>query len=699
MVKGQGNSAVKFQGKGAGIFTERELGGNDLSMDEGWGIGEYGGNDVMNNMTQLKSFSPWLEQGVEGTIKKTKATKSGAHPSYLLTGFGGPQTPYTNRSGGTPSDFEQEDPSYSHYPQSNHKPQDQPLSHPPTSSHTSSYTSSQTSSHPSLPQPPSQPPSNTTNTFWMGRFPDSLPRVTNQKRVTASPGTFDFNPPPAYLCSGGLNSRKDEARGSSPMRQQPLWSPQLRVPPQQSEESSDVQQHDFSEGHRMHRGKLGGGQGGKTEITMATQRGEITHGGHPQQGVDDSLSSIDAQSQGSSGDEVERWDEGVRLEFDNMMEDVDLATPLPATTPTRDTNDVHETLLDTMNETENQKTVVKKFRRPTTQEEDIKQDTTVHVMTEGRSDTPNQEGCNDTTPQSPNANPTTSASSSFSRLTPSRPTSTSTSTSLTSTPHHNLTAPSAQDTSTSSINISTSSSTSSSILVRPMPDMSAFDCGLSTSSTGRTRVRKDDVDKGGIESPMICPPTPVRTPGVKEWKVIPEDGGTKEGGLRVRIPQWGTREDRDFAKKKVVALHKGGSNTASKKGGQEVWDDYDDEDEEDDMTFLTHFSKIGDLGMGTQSDVFKVRDRKGKVWAVKRNKKQFRGKKERKVVLREVEMMQHLQETDGLGSAKGEGKSCEFLLLFVKAWQEDKYFYSQTELCSRGNLNMFKEGMGAGWKR
>ncbi|GMH55023.1 hypothetical protein TrRE_jg4196 [Triparma retinervis] len=269
-------------------------------------------------------------------------------------------------------------------------------------------------------------------------------------------------------------------------------------------------------------------------------------------------------------------------------------------------------------------------------------------------------------------------------------TSTSTSTSLASTPplpHHHLAA----DTSTTSSanNLSTSSSSS---IVRPMPDMSAFDCGGTTSTA--LRVRKDDAYPGekGVESPMICPPTPVRTPVVKDWKG--EDGekdNEDRGGLRVRIPQWSNREDMDVGRSKVSSIHKGAGNSAASgsDNGAAAGQGWDDSDE-DEMTFLTHFSKIGDLGMGTQSDVFKVRDRKGGVWAVKRNKKQFRGKKERAVVVREVEMMQHLQ--------RGE-EHCPYLLLFVKAWQEDAYFYSQTELCSRCNLRMCMDGMGAGWKR
>jgi len=215
-----------------------------------------------------------------------------------------------------------------------------------------------------------------------------------------------------------------------------------------------------------------------------------------------------------------------------------------------------------------------------------------------------------------------------------------------------------------------------------MPDMSAFVDG----SRREGRKRREEVEKG-TDSPMICPPTPVRTPvwkgegnGKKDEKEEEESEKGGMGGmaknLRVRIPQWGTREDREVARKKVGTVQ-GAMNVG------------DDDEGEDDMTFLTHFSKIGDLGMGTQSDVFKVRDRKGGVWAVKRNKKQFRGKKERAVAIREVEVMQTLQKP----------QPCPYLLLFVKAWQEDAYFYSQTELCSRGNLRMCMDGMGVGWRR
>ncbi|GMH52447.1 hypothetical protein TrRE_jg173, partial [Triparma retinervis] len=85
-----GSAAVKSQGKGAGIFppspskafgpssaplspvrcpqsdgTPVNAGPDYHTMDEGWGSSEEGGRKgigTMNNMTTLKSFSPWLEQ-------------------------------------------------------------------------------------------------------------------------------------------------------------------------------------------------------------------------------------------------------------------------------------------------------------------------------------------------------------------------------------------------------------------------------------------------------------------------------------------------------------------------------------------------------------------------------------------------------------------------------------------------------------
>ena len=106
------------------------------------------------------------------------------------------------------------------------------------------------------------------------------------------------------------------------------------------------------------------------------------------------------------------------------------------------------------------------------------------------------------------------------------------------------------------------------------------------------------------------------------------------------------------------------------------------------LTFFTGFTKLGDLGVGTFADVFKVRSNSdGMLWAIKRNKKQFRGRKDRTKAMQEVQVMQKLQSNC----------DCAYLLRFVKAWQEDAYFYSQLELCSRGTVRRLIDALSVDW--
>lgn len=113
------------------------------------------------------------------------------------------------------------------------------------------------------------------------------------------------------------------------------------------------------------------------------------------------------------------------------------------------------------------------------------------------------------------------------------------------------------------------------------------------------------------------------------------------------------------------------------------------------VSMSTSFEILGILGRGTFADVFKVRSRKdGKQYAVKKHRRQFRGKRDREITLSEVRHMQRLQSTNN-HSAKS--SYCLYLLFFYQAWQEDGHFFCQTELCCRDTCREFMDALRLHW--
>ncbi|OEU21382.1 kinase-like protein [Fragilariopsis cylindrus CCMP1102] len=115
------------------------------------------------------------------------------------------------------------------------------------------------------------------------------------------------------------------------------------------------------------------------------------------------------------------------------------------------------------------------------------------------------------------------------------------------------------------------------------------------------------------------------------------------------------------------------------------------------ISFSEDFEILSSLGSGTFADVYKVRLKSDDhLYAVKRNRRQFRGKRDRDMALAEVQSMQQLQSvfantSDENAHKANLEKNCYslYLLFFHRAWQEDGYFYSQTELCSGSQLDAF----------
>jgi len=132
------------------------------------------------------------------------------------------------------------------------------------------------------------------------------------------------------------------------------------------------------------------------------------------------------------------------------------------------------------------------------------------------------------------------------------------------------------------------------------------------------------------------------------------------------------------------------------------------------VSFADDFEILGSLGSGAFADVYKVRLKSdNNLYAVKRNRRQFRGKRDRDVALAEVQSMQRLQSVFASHNTSGDKKNEEhfksisseynrncyslYLLFFYRAWQDDGYFYSQTELCCRDTCREMLDSLRFLW--
>jgi len=121
------------------------------------------------------------------------------------------------------------------------------------------------------------------------------------------------------------------------------------------------------------------------------------------------------------------------------------------------------------------------------------------------------------------------------------------------------------------------------------------------------------------------------------------------------------------------------------------------------ISFTNNFENLGQLGSGAFADVFKVRSRTdGQLYAVKRNRRQFRGKRDRDLAMTEVRTMQKLQNVVANNTAENNGKvigsKTLYLLFFYRAWQEEGYFFCQTELCCRDTCRELMESLKLYWE-
>ena len=113
------------------------------------------------------------------------------------------------------------------------------------------------------------------------------------------------------------------------------------------------------------------------------------------------------------------------------------------------------------------------------------------------------------------------------------------------------------------------------------------------------------------------------------------------------------------------------------------------------ISLTNNFDVVSTLGSGTFADVYKVISKTDhRAYAIKRNRRQFRSKRDREVLLSEVRCMQRLQsqmtlaphsqqKNDDPSSAANASDYSIYLLFFYQAWQEDGHIFCQTELCCR----------------
>jgi serine/threonine protein kinase len=124
------------------------------------------------------------------------------------------------------------------------------------------------------------------------------------------------------------------------------------------------------------------------------------------------------------------------------------------------------------------------------------------------------------------------------------------------------------------------------------------------------------------------------------------------------------------------------------------------------ISFSADFENLGKLGSGAFADVYKVRSKVDQqLYAVKRNRRHFRGKRDRDMAMAEVRIMQRLQSVcaeRGMSFPNDKKEITKnsyslYLLFFFRAWQEEGHFFCQTELCCRDTCREMKLALGSEW--
>ncbi|CAM9352141.1 unnamed protein product [Phaeothamnion confervicola] len=243
-----------------------------------------------------------------------------------------------------------------------------------------------------------------------------------------------------------------------------------------------------------------------------------------------------------------------------------------------------------------------------------------------------------------------------------------------------------------SINVSLASSGGSSAS-RPMPDQDAFE---PAQSQHRRRRAGSAVTAAAAASPapagMHCPPTPVRTPS---WAHDAE----LSAGLGLHRRASSLRQNKVLACSSglvsAAAAAVGGDGggkvgiTGAAAGGGDADRNADDggggaaaaSAAVRAVEFARDFVSQGRIGEGAFAVVFRATCKAdGGVYAIKKSKRPFRSRRDRERCMMEVRTLQRLG-------------TCPYIVRFDRAWQEDGFFYCQTELCELGNLKEFIEAV------
>lgn len=284
--------------------------------------------------------------------------------------------------------------------------------------------------------------------------------------------------------------------------------------------------------------------------------------------------------------------------------------------------------------------------------------------------------------------------------------------------------------------------------IRPMPDTSAFDMSTPGSRDSGATSHKT------ASSSLLCPPTPIRTPAwahaegrptfqrsnslisTKVLAAVPprfldnlsslEDSMLENdiSGLNSSFAPVDEKDEEDSFENEGMLFplsenfdeHMSPLKEASSKGddGNEVVANRSRfaalEHDLGSVSFSS-FVNLGVLGSGAFADVYKVRSKQNhKCYAIKRTRRQFRGVKDRERAMAEVQTMQKLQadlESLSTTNEKAPANTGDhtkssyglYLLFFIRAWQEDGYFFCQTELCCRATCRQLRLSLTSEWTR
>lgn len=267
-----------------------------------------------------------------------------------------------------------------------------------------------------------------------------------------------------------------------------------------------------------------------------------------------------------------------------------------------------------------------------------------------------------------------------------------------------------------------------------MPDMNAFDGNNNDTSRSSSSTRSGD---DGPPSPkLLCPPTPFRihpifragggqklarsnsliatkvlatcSPQILDGRASLENSVLEE--VKSDSLSASADGDADGSNTSGLTMNHSGSNAmdwlhharSPSVQGLDVRDEkaVAAEGVGPVVSMASTFEVISTLGSGTFADVYKVKSRvDGRLYAIKRNRRQFRGKRDREAALTEVRSMQRLQSQVASFSKESNEKAnySLYLLFFFQAWQEDGHFFCQTELCCRDTCREMIDALRSRW--